>query len=134
MSRRSPRTIPCKGSGLPSFVSDAIDEIGGLDKLTSAIPDEVTIRDQVKVYRALSNETRLTMLWSISCCDMCPCVLKEYLNVSDSTISYHLEVLEKAGLISGRPQRNWRIFAITDKGRKALTGWTKSQSSKCVKK
>lgn len=124
MTRRSMQDKTCKDDKLPTFVSEAIDEIGGLSKLARTIPDENAIRDQVKVCRALSNETRLTILWSISCCDMCPCVLKEYLKVGDSTISYHLDILEETGLISGRPEKNWRIYTITEKGRTALKGWT----------
>ena len=87
MTRKTRQDSPGKDDKLPTYVSEAIDEIGGLSRLASSIPDENAIRDQVKVYKALSNETRLTMLWSISCCDMCPCVLKEYLKVGDSTIS-----------------------------------------------
>lgn len=123
MTRRPEQDRPDKDEKLPIYVSVAIDEIGGLGRLASNIPDDMAIRDQVRVYKALSNETRLTMLWSISCCDMCPCVLKEYLKVGDSTISYHLDMLEETGLISGRPEKNWRIFTITEKGRAALKGW-----------
>lgn len=141
MSTASKRGKLCKDGNLPTFVSEAIDEIGGLSKLANEIPDEEIIHEQVKAYKALSNDTRLTILWSVSCCDMCPCVLKEYLKVGDSTISYHLDVLEEAGLISGRPEKNWRIFTITEKGRMVLKGWTvpspvelkTKQASKCCR-
>jgi len=50
-------------------------------------------------------------------------VLKEFLKVGDSTLSYHLDMLEETGLVVSRPEKNWRIYGITDKGRKALKGW-----------
>lgn len=117
----------CGEGGLPTYVSEAIDELGGLDRLAMSIPDIEDIMDQMKVHKALSNEARLTMLWSIRCCDMCPCVLKEFLKVGDSTISYHLNLLEEAGLITGRPEKNWRIFSLTEKGRLILDFWPRSR-------
>jgi len=110
----------CADSDLPDYVSEAIEQIGGLDNLSRAVPDDDDIRDQAKVFKALSSEIRVRILWSISCCDMCPCVLKEFLKVGDSTLSYHLNVLENADLITGRPEKNWRIFSMTEKGRQIL--------------
>lgn len=127
MKRASKDRRSCVDDELPTYVSEAIDELGGLDNLARSVPDEKDITDQAKVYKALSNEARLTMLWSIRCCDMCPCVLKEFLHVGDSTISYHLNILEEAGLITGRPEKNWRIFSITEKGKLILGCWPVSE-------
>lgn len=112
----------CADGDLPDYVSDAIEQLGGLDSLSRAVPDEDEIQDQVKVFKALSSEIRIRILWLVSCCDMCPCVLKEYLKIGDSTLSYHLNVLENTDLITGRPEKNWRIFSITEKGRQVLSG------------
>jgi len=105
-------------------VAEAIDEIGGLDKISASIPSKKVLAEQERVYKALSNNTRLIILWSLVCCEMCPCVLKEFLKVGDSTLSYHLDILERAGLITGRPEKNWRIFGLTPKGRKVLQAGT----------
>lgn len=116
-------TCGCGSDNLPSFVAEAIDEMGGLDKISAAIPSKKHLREQERVFKALSNNTRLIILWSMVCCEMCPCVLKEFLKVGDSTLSYHLDLLEKAGLIRGRPEKNWRIFSLTPKGRRVLQAW-----------
>jgi len=113
----------CDGDRLPLYVAEAIEGIGGLDNLGRCIPSKEDIAGQAKVCKALSSTTRLTILWSVACCEMCPCVLKEFLKVGDSTLSYHLDMLEEAGLVTSRPEKNWRIYGITDKGRKALKGW-----------
>jgi DNA-binding transcriptional ArsR family regulator len=117
------RKLACDGDRLPLYVAEAIEGVGGLEKLECSIPSGEEIAYQAKVCKALSNTTRLTILWSVACCEMCPCVLKEFLKVGDSTLSYHLDLLEQAGLVTSRPEKNWRIYAITDKGRKALKGW-----------
>ncbi|MHC1709858.1 MAG: ArsR/SmtB family transcription factor [Methanomassiliicoccales archaeon] len=117
------RNCGCEGDRLPQYVAEAIEGVGGLGNLQCSIPSEEEIASQAKVCKALSNTTRLTILWSVACCEMCPCVLKEFLKVGDSTLSYHLDLLEETGLVTSRPEKNWRIYAITDKGRKALKGW-----------
>ncbi|HUT27519.1 MAG TPA: winged helix-turn-helix domain-containing protein [Methanomassiliicoccales archaeon] len=117
-------TVSTDGDGLPYYIAKAIKDVGGLEKLACSIPSPEDIAEQVGVYKAVSNHTRLTILWSVACCDMCPCVLKEFLNVNDSTLSYHLDVLERTGLIKGRPEKNWRIYCITDNGRRTLKGWS----------
>ncbi len=105
---------------LPDEVAEAIDEMGGLDKLACSIPRPEDIAIEADFHHLLSDRTRLTILYSIGCCDMCPCILKEYLKISDSRLSYHLAVLEKHGLVSSFPKKNWRIFRITEAGKMAL--------------
>ncbi|MCW4047668.1 MAG: metalloregulator ArsR/SmtB family transcription factor [Candidatus Bathyarchaeota archaeon] len=114
-------TIPKPGKEnknvrLPDEVSEAISESGGLDILSEAIkPDE--IKAKANLHRILSDTTRLTILQTIKQCDMCPCVLKALMDISDSRLSYHLTVLEKAGLVKSYKKKNWKIYAITELGR-----------------
>ena len=105
---------------LPEEVAEAIEEMGGLKKLACSIPRPEDISIEADLHDVLSDRTRLTILYSIVCCDMCPCILKEYLSISDSRLSYHLSVLEKHGLISSYPKKNWRIFKITEAGKAAI--------------
>jgi DNA-binding transcriptional ArsR family regulator len=101
---------------LPQEVREAISEIGGLDRLVSAIEPE-EIEKETDLHRILSDKTRLTILRAIRQCDMCPCVLKVLMNISDSRLSYHLTVLEEAGLVRSYKKKNWKIYSITEKGR-----------------
>lgn len=115
--RNNPR-ISRKNSeaALPEEVSEAISEAGGLDHLLSAIrPNE--IKADAALHKILSDETRLVILRALRQCDMCPCVLKVLMNISDSRLSYHLTVLEEAGLVRSYKKKNWKIYSITEKGR-----------------
>lgn len=105
-----------KAGNLPKEVSEAISESGGLDYLLSAIkPDEIKL--DAAMHKILSDETRLTILRAIRQCDMCPCVLKVLMNISDSRLSYHLTVLEESGLLRSYKKKNWKIYSITEKGK-----------------
>jgi len=100
----------------PEEVKEAIDDIGGLDHILNAIKSD-EIDAQVKLHRILSDKTRLTILKAIKKCDLCPCVIKVIIKISDSRLSYHLMVLEEAGLITSYKKKNWKIYSITEKGR-----------------
>ncbi len=105
-----------KSAVLPEEVKEAIAEIGGLDRILNVIkPSEID--SEVKLHRILSDKTRLTILKAIRQCDLCPCVVKVLIKISDSRLSYHLMVLEEAGLITAYKKKNWKIYSITEKGR-----------------
>ena len=103
-------------SDLPQEVKEAISEIGGLDRIINTIQPE-EIKKETDLHRILSDKTRLTILKAIRQCDMCPCVIKVLMKISDSRLSYHLTVLEKAGLVRSYKKKNWKIYSITEKGR-----------------
>ena len=101
---------------LPKEVSEAIAECGGLNHLLIVIKPE-EINAETTLHKILSDKTRLTILRAIRHCDMCPCVLKVLLKISDSRLSYHLNVLEEAGLLRSYKKKNWKVYSITEKGR-----------------
>ncbi len=69
-----------------------------------------------RVYHALSDPLRLTILHLIKNQPLCVCVIKEFIRIADSKLSYHLTILKEAGLIKGEYHGNWIIYSITDKG------------------
>jgi ArsR family transcriptional regulator len=109
-----------KDRDLPDEVSEAILEIGGLEKLSSSMPSGADLDRQMNIHHSLSDKTRLKILWALRSCDLCPCVLKEFLKVSDSKLSYHLNSLEEVGLVTSYQKKNWKIFSITNLGRDVL--------------
>lgn len=122
MAKRS-RIVQSQNESLniPIEVSEAISEIGGLKKLSSAMPSDADIVSLAKFHLMLSDETRLKILWAVNYCDLCPCVLIEFLKISNSRLSYHLAELEAAGLVESYPKKNWKIYSITKVGKNALT-------------
>lgn len=113
----------CKIDGilhLPKEVEEELERAGGLNHLRGSLPMVSTLNVVAGMHRALADPLRLSVLYTLSHCDLCPCVLKEVTGLTDSKLSYHLNVLEEAGLVSSWPQNKWRIYSITDLGRSAL--------------
>jgi ArsR family transcriptional regulator len=104
----------------PEEVAENLDSAGGFESLKARLPPQEIIDRKAYSYKALADPIRIKILWSLSFCDMCPCVLKEMLEMTDSKLSYHLNILENAGQIECRKEKNWRIYSLTDKGRSSL--------------
>ncbi|UCE80800.1 MAG: winged helix-turn-helix transcriptional regulator [Methanobacteriota archaeon] len=106
---------------VPQQVSRGIEEAGGTRSLESKIPGPSRVKAMARYHKALSDEIRLKLLFALTVTEMCPCVLKTISGTSDSKLSYHLKVLESEGLIVAKRVKNWRIYSITDTGRKSIS-------------
>jgi ArsR family transcriptional regulator len=102
---------------LPKEMEAALQKYGGLDGIKKIVPHRESLASDGFIFNALSDPIRLQILHSLNLVDLCPCVLKEITGLSDSKLSYHLNVLENAKLIESGPQRKWRIYVITELGR-----------------
>lgn len=108
---------------VPPEVSRGIEEVGGVRSLESRIPRVTRIAAMARHCKVLSDEIRLKLLYALAVTDLCPCILKAISGTSDSKLSYHLKLLESEGLIVAKRVKNWRIYSITDNGRRSLRLW-----------
>jgi DNA-binding transcriptional ArsR family regulator len=60
--------------------------------------------NDLKIHKALSNMNRYMILKLLEHRPMCTCALAKVFSVSDGTITHHLKILEKAGLIIGKKE------------------------------
>jgi ArsR family transcriptional regulator len=105
---------------LPEPIQKELDAIGGLDALASRIPQKTKLEARSKIYQALSDPLRLSILYIIKDQPLCVCVINRFMRLSGSKLSYHLTNLKEAGLIEGEYRGNWIIYSITDRGRRLL--------------
>lgn len=77
-----------------------------------------------EVFKALASEHRREILRVLSastpeagktCCavdEVCACKISEHLGLSASTVSHHMSVLRKAGLVDGRKDGLWTYYTL----------------------
>ena len=65
-----------------------------------------------KVFHALSDETRLSILERLRRGECCVCELMDKLEAAQSRLSFHLKVLRAAGLIDCRREGRWAYYRI----------------------
>jgi ArsR family transcriptional regulator, arsenate/arsenite/antimonite-responsive transcriptional repressor len=75
---------------------------------------EVTVREFIKVMKALSDQTRVKMLKLLEKRRLCVCELQTALGIAQSTTSKHLKLLEEAGLVVSRKDGLWVNYMLAD--------------------
>jgi ArsR family transcriptional regulator len=71
--------------------------------------------DSVRVaqwFHALSDTTRLAILEFLSQRERCVRELAEILGASQSSVSFHLKVLQTSGVIQSHPFGRWKYYGI----------------------
>jgi len=102
---------------LPEQIQKELEEIGGFDALAERIPQQKELGEKSRIYHALSDPLRLTILYLIRDQALCVCVINRFMHLTGSKLSYHLNILKEIGLINGEYSGNWIIYSLTEKGR-----------------
>ncbi len=72
--------------------------------------------DYLRVFRAFSDERRLKVLELLTQGEQCACVLLEQLDISQPTLSYHMKILCRSGIVRERAVGPWKYYAIDSEG------------------
>ncbi len=76
------------------------------------IPPETILENLSEKFKALSDPTRLKILYLLEGGELCVCELILALDKPQSTISHHLNVLKNAGFIAGRKEGLWIHYKL----------------------
>ncbi len=71
--------------------------------------------------KAFAEPTRVRVLSALQQGELCVCELCDALNVPQSTLSTHLQVIRDAGLVRTRKEGKWIYYALNGK-KTSLTG------------
>jgi len=67
----------------------------------------------VRLFHALSDATRLSILQRLRFGERCVCDLTDALDAAQSRLSFHLKVLKDAGLVTDRRDGRWTYYTLT---------------------
>ena len=73
------------------------------------------MRELIKIFKALSDETRLRMMKLLQHRDLCVCEIMQAMDISQTRASRNLGVLKNAGLIVDRREGLWVHYSINRK-------------------
>jgi len=105
---------------LPEEMEAALSQKGGLENLKNLVPNKKDLASKAERFQAVSDPIRLQILHALDLIDLCPCLLKEITDLTDSGLSYHLNILEEARLIASSPRKRWRVYVLTEQGKKLI--------------
>jgi DNA-binding transcriptional ArsR family regulator len=78
-----------------------------------------SLREVLNVTKALADENRARVLLFLRGGELCVCQIVEMLHLAPSTVSKHLDVLHRAGLVESRKEGRWVYYRLP--GRDAAT-------------
>ncbi|MDY0177003.1 MAG: metalloregulator ArsR/SmtB family transcription factor [Lentisphaeria bacterium] len=72
--------------------------------------------ENAKVFKALCDENRLMILEMLQSGEKCACILLEKLVITQPTLSHHMKVLLKSGIVTPRKEGKWTHYSINESG------------------
>jgi ArsR family transcriptional regulator len=79
------------------------------------------MRDFAKLFKALSDETRIRILKVLLERECCVCEVMQALDISQSRASRNLGILEDAGFVRSRRDGLWIVYSIDEQRMKNYT-------------
>jgi len=73
---------------------------------------EPNINSCVPVFKALADETRLSILHMLQDGELCACKIQERFDISQPTLSYHMKILSLSGLVKSRKDGLWMRYSL----------------------
>ncbi len=77
-------------------------------------PKSETISGLAALFGSLAEPARLLIVQTLSMYgDTCTCEIASALKLSQPTITHHLKILEKAGIVNRKPRGKWTYFGLS---------------------
>ena len=73
------------------------------------------MNDFLSILKSLADETRFKILNVLLSHDLCVSSLAHRLQISESAVSQHLQILRKAGLVRGEKRGYWTHYSVDRK-------------------
>ena len=66
----------------------------------------------VRIFKALSDPSRLKIIDILSCGEKCACDILEHFEFTQPTLSHHMKVLIESGLVEARREGLWNYYYL----------------------
>lgn len=78
------------------------------------LPKEKNITRISKLFKAISDPTRLKILYLLKKKELCVCEIMSGLKKNQPIVSHHLSILQNAGLIKNRKDGKWIYYKLSN--------------------
>jgi DNA-binding transcriptional ArsR family regulator len=98
----------------------AEDYVFMLKSELSEIQNSAEFSEELRKHNALGNKIRYSIYKYMEQKELCTCVLSKLFDIKEATISHHLKILVKAGLIVGLKRGLYTVYYTKEKMIEAL--------------
>ncbi len=85
-----------------------------IERVAELMPDSDKMSDLSLLYKALSDPTRLRILFALDAAEMCVCDISALLEMTQSAISHQLRILKQARLVKSRKEGKMVFYSLSD--------------------
>ena len=71
------------------------------------------MRELIAIARALSDPTRIRVMAALRNGELCVCELVDALEISQSSLSSHLQICREVGVVSTRKESRWIYYSLS---------------------
>ncbi len=89
--------------------------------------------NDVKIFKAVSDEKRLAILELLRDGEKCACVLSDIMCIKQSALSYHMKVLCESGIVNARQSGKWTHYSLNESGSKNACNMLKKLTTPNIK-
>lgn len=86
------------------------------------------VKDLISTAKALADPSRVRILVALRNQELCVCEICDALGITQSTLSTHLQVIRKAGLVSARKEGKWMYYTLQPQAARLLAALTQFYS------
>ena len=65
-----------------------------------------------RVFKALGDSNRLKIIDLLSSGEKCACEILKFFDISQSTLSHHMQILSECGLVKCRKEGTWNHYSL----------------------
>lgn len=69
--------------------------------------------EQIKIFKALSDQNRLEIIRILSCNETCACEILKNFDITQPTLSHHMKVLLDCGLVECTKRGTWNYYKLS---------------------
>jgi ArsR family transcriptional regulator len=85
-----------------------------VNRVRAAMPKAEDFYDLANLYKIFSDNTRLKILWALSCNSMCVCDLAVLMGMTKSAISHQLKSLRLSNFVKYEKQGKIALYSLAD--------------------
>ena len=71
------------------------------------------VRELIAIARALSDPTRIRVMAALRNGELCVCELVDALDISQSSLSSHLQICREVGVVTTRKESRWIYYSLS---------------------
>lgn len=73
---------------------------------------KMNYEENAKIFKALSDPSRLKIIDILSCGEKCACDILEHFEFTQPTLSHHMKALIESGLVEARKEGLWSYYYL----------------------